>query len=109
MSEHTYWAEEHREGEIDVVCSGNFEEALSNGKAIQFYGSHVSLKQSMKEEFPTADVWYTERNGDPIAMLVPAGTHTDLLPSVAMDYMALEWIDPDKDFGTGVMPARRNR
>jgi hypothetical protein len=106
---HVYWAEAVRDGELQVVCrNGSFRDALKSGKACQFYCmDYPTLKQRMAAEYPEADVWYTERNGDPIGMLVPKGTPPELLPSVAMDYIAFEWIDPDKDFGTGVVPVKR--
>lgn len=111
MSMHRYWAErESRAGEIDVVCSGDFHAALASGKAVQFYElDYRTAKARMSERYPEADVWYTERNGDPITMLVPKGTSIDVLPSVAMDYMAIEWIDPDREFGTGTIPRRWHR
>ena len=55
----------------------------------------------MSREYPDADVWYTERNGDSIGMLVPKGTPFNQLPKICIDYIVIEWIDPDKEFGTG--------
>jgi hypothetical protein len=102
-----YWAEEHRDGEIDVVVNGDHEEALRRGAAVQFYeGNYGTAIKRLSERFPGCEYWYTERNGDPITMVVPAGTHHDALPSVAMGYMAFEWIKHDADFGTGVRPLK---
>ncbi len=76
--------------------------ALVNGMAAQgFVMTYKNLKEWIKEFAPTADVWYTERNGDPIVCVVPGGTPQEELPDTAMNYMAIEWIDPNKDFGTG--------
>ena len=47
-------------------------------------------------------VWYTERNGDGIGCVMPADAKPEDLPPMAMGYMVFEWIDPDKDFGTGI-------
>lgn len=104
-----YWAEEPREGEINVFAGPKEEWAahLAAGEAVQFYAGYVGLKGWCANEFPQADVWYTERNGDGIGMLVPHGMDTLRLPTVALDYMAFEWIDPDKDFGTGVFPRKK--
>jgi hypothetical protein len=82
-------------------------EALDGGKAVQYYCmGHKTLKADIAAKMPSADVWYTERNGDSIACLVPKGTSPERLPSHAKDYAALEWIDPDKDFGSGVVPLK---
>jgi hypothetical protein len=100
-----YWAEHAaREGEIKVFAGPSEEWAahLSAGEAVQFYASYAGLKLWCAKLFPQADVWYTERNGDGIGMLVPRATDTSRLPSVALIYIAFEWIDPDKDFGSGV-------
>lgn len=107
-SDMKYWAEENREGEIQVVCRGDFHAALAKGCAVQFYEmNYMTAIERLSKEFPEADLWYTERNGDPITMLVPKGTDTDRFPSVAMGYIAFEWIKHDKDFGTGVVPRRK--
>lgn len=74
---------------------------LTAGRGVQFQCSYVGLKAWRDKCFPMADVWYTERNGDCISMFVPKGTPPEELPEWAMEYMAIEWIDPDKDFGTG--------
>lgn len=110
-NEKQYWAErENREGEIHVVCRGNFHEALAKGSAVQFYEmNYMTAVARLSKEYPEADLWYTERNGDPITMLVPKGTDTNKLPSVAMDYLAFEWIKHDSEFGTGVRVSRRRR
>lgn len=85
----------------------DYHKILAAGQAVQFYTmDYTTLKQCMAKEYPEADVWYTERNGDPIAMLVPKGTPPEKLPTTAMCYMAFAWIDPDKDFNElgGVIP-----
>jgi hypothetical protein len=80
---------------------------LSFGRGVQFYCmDYRKLKAWRDEKFPEADIWYTERNGDPIGMWVPKGTPPEELPDMALDYMAIEWIDPDKDFGTGYLVPR---
>ena len=108
--DHTYWCESLRDGEINVVTGGDFHGALAEGKAVQFYCmDYYTLKPWAQTNFPEAEVWYTERNGDSIAMLIPKGTRPERFPSVALDYIAFEWIDPDKDFGTGVVPGKRKR
>lgn len=87
-----YWAEAHRDGEIDVVCEGDFHEALASGKACQFYEfDYKTAVERLSREYPEADYWYTERNGDPITMLVPKGTKHEHFPTVAMDYIAFRW------------------
>jgi hypothetical protein len=100
--------------EIEVIPSWSndmladtVKQAFSEGRAVQFYASCVGLKDMARSIDPTAQVWYTERNGDPIAMLCPAGTPSEALPSVAMEYVAFEWVDPDCDFGTGVVVANK--
>lgn len=94
---------------LEVVRDGDFHAALADGKAVQFYSGYFTLKSRMQEQFPEANVWYTERNGDGIAMLVPKGIDNSKLPDVAMEYLAFEWIDPEKDFGTGVCPWKINQ
>ena len=87
-----YWAETHRDGEIDVVCEGDFHEALENGKAIQFYEfNYQTAIERYSKEYPNCDYWYTERNGDPITMITLKGTPYEQLPTVCMDYIASHW------------------
>jgi hypothetical protein len=103
--------------EIDVVTEFprdmTFEQAarlaLNEGRAIQGYGSFTGWNDEARKIDPRAQAWYTERNGDGIVMLCPRDTKIEELPSWAMCYMAFEWIDPDKDFGSGVMPRRNAR
>lgn len=101
-----YECEQARSGEIAcVVWTGDdvdAQQALAVGKCVQFFSGFVGLKTRMAAKFPFADCWYTERNGDGIALLMPRNTHRARFPTWAMDYMAFEWIEPDKDFGTGV-------
>lgn len=87
-----YWAEEYRDNEIEVVCSGDFHSALKNGKAVQFYEfDYTTAIERYSLEYPDADYWYIERNGDPITMIVPKGTDITRLPSVAMNYIVTCW------------------
>ena len=106
---HMYAAEVLRAGEIAVFVGPKEEwgAQLAAGKAVQFYGSFSGLRTWCAAEFPGAEVWYTERNGDGIAMLVPQATDEETLPSWALDYMAFEWVDPDAGFGSGVAPLIR--
>ena len=77
---------------------------LKSGYAVAFFCmDHQALRAVQGHEFPEADIYYTERQGDGIALLVPKGTAPDRLPSVACGYQIFEWIDPDKEFGTGVV------
>lgn len=78
---------------------------LIGGKCFQGYCTYDGLTARMHEKYGPCDVWYTERNGDPIGMVCPEGTPHERLPSSAMDYAALEWIKPEDDFGAGVVPA----
>lgn len=85
--------------------------ALRRGYAVQFYCGYTdarALAARIAGPVLPVDVWYTERNGDPIAMMVPAGTPAIELPSRALDYMALRWIAPEDDFDgpTQSVPAR---
>ena len=75
---------------------------MAQGDQIAFYASFTYLDGAIRSEFPEGDVWYTERNGDGIGLLVPKGTPGRDLPKRACGYWILEWIDPAKDFGTGV-------
>lgn len=74
---------------------------------MQFYASFVGLKRWCEDRQWKASVWYTERNGDGIGMLVPHAVEGLNMPTVAMDYIAFEWICPDKEFGTGVRAGTR--
>ena len=88
---------------LDVVCGGDARKALEEGKAAQFYESdYRTALDRYALEYPDAECWYTERNGDPITMLVPKGTAPGQLPKTAMYYQAFEWIKPDAEFGSGV-------
>lgn len=95
-----------------VICSSgehsyeppNLREALASGRAVAGYCSYVNARSwaaKIAEGVPH-EVWYTERNGDPITLVVPVGTHADALPSFAMDYAVAQWIRPEDDFGVGV-------
>jgi hypothetical protein len=63
------------------------------------------LKERMTEEYgPDAQVWYSERNGDGLVCIMPPNATSADLPCDAMNYGIAEWIDPDREFGTGVRP-----
>ena len=64
----------------------------------QFCQGYCGYKTAttIKHENPSHKVWYTERNGDPITMI--CGSDIKDLPNYAMEYAALEWIDPEDDF-----------
>lgn len=89
------WPEDDKKG----------QELLNAGFAFQGICSCHGLTERLKARFGPCDVWYTERNGDPIGMVCPEGTPHEKLPSVAMEYLAFEWIKPEDDFGGGVVPA----
>lgn len=79
---------------------------LERGLAVSCYWLNWrTLKQYTLDRLPMADVWYSERNGDPIALWVPKDTPESELPDWAQDYNIFEWIDPDKEFGTGYKPS----
>ena len=78
---------------------------IAAGCGVAFYeADYPTANKRYAEQYPEADNWYTERNGDPITLLVPKGTPPEELPPMAMDYFVMVWIDPDYDFGTGVRP-----
>lgn len=63
------------------------------------------LKAWVAEEYGAdAHVWYSERNGDGLVCVMPPHATPADLPCMAMNYGIGEWIDPDKEFGTGVRP-----
>ena len=67
------------------------------------YACFVGLEKAMKERFgELAQVWYTERNGDGIVCVMPENATEEDLPKTACNYWIIEWIHPDKEFGTGV-------
>lgn len=81
---------------IPVVGSPANEEInglLDEGKAIQFcwLSGGWEIKTFAESIGVECDCWYTERNGDSIAMLVPCGTPKEKLPLTAMEYMAFNW------------------
>lgn len=43
-------------------------------------------------------VWYTERNGDPITLVMPADVEPERFPSQAKIYFVFEWILPEDSF-----------
>lgn len=86
----------------------NAAQHLADGRGVVFYEMHYpTAKQRNAQAFPQADYWYTERNGDPIGLLVPKGTDPLDLPNHAMSYIVIEWIDPDGEFNTGKYPTLR--
>jgi hypothetical protein len=81
--------------EVDMLeaVSANWREwgaILAQGKAVQYYKFTEPL-ETVERIGLQCDVWYTERNGDPIAMLVPVGTPPSELPRRAMSYHAIVW------------------
>lgn len=68
-----------------------------------YAGGFRGLKEEMRAQYGAdVQVWYTERNGDSIVCVMPADAKPEDLPRNACGYMVFEWIDPDKEFGTGV-------
>lgn len=66
---------------------------------------YKGLKAWVAEEYGAeAQVWYSERNGDGLLCVMPPHATSADLPCDAMGYGIGEWIDPDKEFGTGVRP-----
>jgi hypothetical protein len=95
---------------LDYEDGIDINAAIADGNGVVFYEfNYRTANARYSEAYPGADVWYTERNGDPITLLVPKGTPTDLLPDEAKGYLILEWINPDKDFGTGYQIDWRKR
>lgn len=81
-----------KHGYLHAAPTGDFHAALAEGKAVQFYEmDYTTAVARLSVEYPEADLWYTERNGDPITMLVPKGTPKEALPKTAMEYYALSW------------------
>jgi hypothetical protein len=62
------------------------------------------IKPWVAEKYPGAQAWYTERNGDSFFCVMPAEAKPSDLPKWAGEYQVVEWIDPDKEFGTGHRP-----
>lgn len=63
-------------------------EAVSNGKAGQFYWLD---DPDAIPPLDGADIWYTIRQGDCVGMAVPAGTPEGDLPRFAMNWIAFRW------------------
>lgn len=73
---------------------------INEGKAVAFYVlDWHGLEEWIRPIVPNCELWYTERNGDLIVLLVPVGLPHDAFPSFALSYATLEWIHPDWDFG----------
>lgn len=91
----------------------DLREALRSGKAIVGHcGFTCSREWAAKVAGETPhEVWYTERNGDSITLIVPAGTQPDQFPGMALGYMVARWIKPEDEFGAGcgVVPVRWRR
>lgn len=73
---------------------------IKKGEGVQYYNVRFSINQlekETKERFKEIeiDVWYTERNGDPICMVLPKGTPPENFPNYAMEYCALSWEHPN--------------
>jgi hypothetical protein len=41
------------------------------------------------------EVWYTERNGDPITLVAPKGTQESELPRMCKGYIIFKWERPE--------------
>lgn len=83
-------------------ADGDAPRLLQEGKALQGFvmgWRHLRAWAATIVGAVPHEVWYTERNGDPIVMLLPAGTPPERFPPHAMDYIAFEWIHPEDDFG----------
>jgi hypothetical protein len=76
---------------------GSAHEALRAGKAVAMYCGFDNARKLAAEvarDLPH-DVWYTERNGDPITLVVPAGTPAERLPRRAQGYIIFGWESPE--------------
>ena len=58
----------------------------------------------LADKYGSTNIWYTERNGDGMACVMPEDATEKDLPSHACEYAVIEWIRPDKEFGSGVAP-----
>ena len=68
------------------------EEILSDGKAVAIYEfDYPTAIERYNKKYPDADLWYIERNGDPITLFVPRGTLKENLPETAKGYITLWW------------------
>ncbi len=68
---------------------------------VAFYCGFETMSR-VRVKFPDWQYWYTERNGDGIGIVLPKAAGTEKLPRFAMGCLIFEWIDPDKEFGSGV-------
>ena len=76
-------------------AKGPVEPILASGKGVAFYEfGWRTANARYRKQYPFADNWYTERNGDSITLLVPK----EDLPTWAMGYRIFQWINPDDDF-----------
>lgn len=87
------------------------KETILSGKAFCGYCSYAGSREWAAEvcgDVPH-QVWYTERNGDPIALVMPADTLPEQFPSFALIYIVFGWIPPEDDFDSPrqVVPQKR--
>ena len=83
------------------LTNTDISKEILEGNAVAGWCSYTHSERWAKEN--NAEAWYTERNGDPITLLVPKGTDPSKLPKWCKGYIIFEWIRPDKEFGSGVM------
>lgn len=76
------------------------KETILSGKAFCGYCSYPDARAWAAEVCGDAphQVWYTERNGDPIVLVMPADTLPKQFPSFACIYVVFRWIPPEDDF-----------
>lgn len=95
---------------IEMIEIGEWtKETLAQGKGCIGYVPFTTARADAKwlaDGIPH-EVWYTERNGDPLTLVVPEGTPESELPNWAKGYMVFEWIRPENEFGSGVRVFRR--
>jgi hypothetical protein len=87
---------------------------LAAGKAFAGYvGGFKLLRAFVAEQFGDGcEVWYTERNGDPIGLVVPLGLDPARLPSRAMIYLTEQMLGagmPPFPDGVPIADGRRHR
>jgi hypothetical protein len=86
----------------EIECGEVSKETILLGKAFCGYCSYPdSRKWAAKVcgDIPH-QVWYTERNGDPIVLVMPADTLPEQFPSFAFSYIVLRWMPPEDVFGS---------
>lgn len=79
---------DHTVSELDSVLAGTAVQGYCSYRESRAWAQRAGVED-------VADVWYTERNGDPITMFVPKGTPYEQLPDMAMDYIVFGWERPE--------------